>query len=127
MTDQFHSGKCLPDCMMPDGGECCRGYVALYDAYWNLVRASPLRVIGAINLVEEAACLIWSELCPGMVMGDADLPHYEAAAKAVLALTAEEIPMLADITHIISNGWKAGKGPDVVAAEILREFDAAHS
>src|SRR5882757_8959082 len=39
--DQFHPGKCLPDCMMPDGGECCPGYVALYDAYWHLVRAAP--------------------------------------------------------------------------------------
>jgi hypothetical protein len=44
------------------------------------------RVSGAANLVEEAACLIWAELCPGMVMGDEDLPHYQAAAKAVLAL-----------------------------------------
>lgn len=23
---------------MPDGGECCPGYIALYDAYWHLVR-----------------------------------------------------------------------------------------
>jgi hypothetical protein len=29
MKDDFHPGKCLPDCMMPDGGECCKGYVAL--------------------------------------------------------------------------------------------------
>ena len=50
--------------------------------------ASPLRVTGAINLVEEAACLIWSELCPDMVMGDDDIPHYENAAKAVLALAS---------------------------------------
>lgn len=50
--------------------------------------ASPLRVTGARDLVEEAACLIWAELCPGMVMGDDDLPHYEAAAKDVLALSS---------------------------------------
>ena len=49
--------------------------------------ASPLRVTGAIDLIEESACLIWSELCPGMMMGDDDIPHYEAAAKAVLALS----------------------------------------
>lgn len=47
------------------------------------------RVSGCTNLVEEAACLIWAELCPGMVMGDDDLPHYEAAARAVLNLQAE--------------------------------------
>jgi hypothetical protein len=45
------------------------------------------RVTGATSLVDEAACLIWSELCPDMVMGDEDRPYYEAAAKAVLALS----------------------------------------
>lgn len=43
------------------------------------------RVTGCINDVEEAACLIWAELNPNEVMGDDDVPHYEAAAKAVLA------------------------------------------
>jgi hypothetical protein len=38
VTDDFHPGKCLPDCMMPDGGECCPGYVKLYDAYWHLLK-----------------------------------------------------------------------------------------
>lgn len=52
------------------------------------VRGEEKRVTGCINQVEEAACLIWAELCPGMVMSDADLPHYEAAAKAVIALSA---------------------------------------
>lgn len=52
--------------------------------------AQPSRVTGCVNQVEEAACLIWAELCPGMVMGDADLPHYEAAARAVLALSSTE-------------------------------------
>ena len=52
--------------------------------------AQPSRVTGCVNQVEEAACLIWAELCPGMVMGDADLPHYEAAAKAVLALSSTD-------------------------------------
>lgn len=48
--------------------------------------AQASRITGARNQVEEAACLIWAELCPGMVMSDDDLPHYEAAARAVLAL-----------------------------------------
>lgn len=26
---------------MPDGGECCPGYITLYDAYWHLVRGAP--------------------------------------------------------------------------------------
>lgn len=43
------------------------------------------RITGCINEVEEAACLIWVELNPNEVMGNDDLPHYEAAAKAVLA------------------------------------------
>lgn len=56
---------------------------------WALrTAAQAQRITGACNEVEEAACLIWAELCPGMVMGDSDLPHYEAAAKAVLALRA---------------------------------------
>ena len=61
---------------------------------YSLGAAQPSRVTGACNQLEEAACLIWAELCPGMVMGDDDLPHYEAAAKAVLALpsTPSETP-----------------------------------
>jgi len=52
--------------------------------------AQPSRITGAANQVEEAAGLIWNELCPGMVMGAADLPHYEAAAKAVLAISSTD-------------------------------------
>lgn len=33
--------------MMPDGGECCPGYVALYDAYWHLLRARPTAATSA--------------------------------------------------------------------------------
>jgi len=47
----------------------------------------PARITGATDIVDEASCLIWSELCPGTVMGDEDRPYYEAAAKAVLALS----------------------------------------
>ena len=48
------------------------------------------RVTGASDIVDEAACLIWAELCPGMIMGDDDRQHYENAAKAVLSLTPTE-------------------------------------
>ena len=47
------------------------------------------RIDGAVDILDETACLIWAELCPGMVMGDDDRPHYEAAAKAVLARTLD--------------------------------------
>ena len=50
---------------------------------------TPTRITGAANIVDEAACLIWSELCPDTVMGDEDRPYYEAAAKAVLALSPQ--------------------------------------
>jgi hypothetical protein len=47
------------------------------------------RVDGAADIVDEAACLIWSELCPDTIMSDEDRTHYEAAAKAVLALSPQ--------------------------------------
>ena len=53
------------------------------------LRGEPVRITGAISLVEEAACLIWHELYPDTLMDEADLPHYEAAAKAVLALAPD--------------------------------------
>lgn len=67
--------------------------------------ASPLRVTGAINQVEEAACLIWSELCPGLVMSDEDIPHYEAAAKAVLALPASPLRTQDDLRRLVDAVW----------------------
>ncbi|MFD2501443.1 hypothetical protein ACFSTI_24900 [Rhizorhabdus histidinilytica] len=42
-------------------------------------------VQGAESDEEAVACLIWAQLCPGMVMGDEDLPHYLNAARAALA------------------------------------------
>lgn len=72
------------------------------------------RITGARNQIEEAACLIWSELCPGLVMGDEDLPHYEAAAKAVLALNS---PSAARETIEALQMWLA------FAEEELSEFD----
>lgn len=56
------------------------------DALKAVAPAQPQRVEGATDIIDEAACLIWAELCPGMVMGDEDRSYYEAAAKAVLAL-----------------------------------------
>jgi hypothetical protein len=56
------------------------------------------RITGASDIVDEAACLIWSELCPGLIMGDADRPHYENAAKAVLALQSEPVQPLSKCT-----------------------------
>jgi hypothetical protein len=36
---------------------------------------------------------------------------------------AQRAPMAADIAQIIKDGWHSGKGPDAVAAEILREME----
>ncbi len=47
--------------------------------------------------------------------------HCEATVLS--ASQPERQPMQADIAQIISDGWKSGKGPHVVAEEILREFD----
>jgi hypothetical protein len=58
---------------------------------------------GCLNQVEEAACLIWTELCPGMVMGGADLPHYEAAARAVLALRSLAQPSRKPMAYYIEH------------------------
>lgn len=57
-------------------------------AFETAGHAPTQRITGATDIVDEAACLIWAELCPGMVMGDDDRQHYENAAKAVLALTS---------------------------------------
>jgi len=85
--------------------------------------ASPLRVTGAISLVEEAACLIWSELCPGMVMGDDNIPRYEAAAKAVLALSPA-FPLRgreSDLREALEFGMWSWAGPTNAAEEKMLE------
>src|ERR1700728_1316484 len=56
----------------------------------------PSRIEGAGDIVDEAACLIWAELCPGMVMGDEDRTYYEAAAKSVLALAGNSVEPVRD-------------------------------
>ena len=77
------------DCM--DDGQVAAA-ILLQDARAAIIASlSPARVTGAADIVDEAACLIWSELCPDTVMGDEDRPYYEAAAKAVLARIRNEI------------------------------------
>lgn len=44
----------------------------------------PWYIQGASSELDAAACAIWAELCPGLVMGDEDYPRYTAAAKAAL-------------------------------------------
>jgi len=46
-------------------------------------------VEGAANDEEAIACLIWAQMCPGIVMGDDDLPYYLNAAKAALSELAD--------------------------------------
>lgn len=74
------------------------------------------RVSGCVSLVEEAACLIWSELCPGLVMGDADLPHYEAAARAVLNLPRHPAPVSQADPFVAAAIAEDAKWPDPIYA-----------
>jgi hypothetical protein len=47
----FHPDKNLPDCMMPDGGECCKGHAAVCED-WHKQR----REIGRLRkALEEIA------------------------------------------------------------------------
>ena len=83
-----------------------------------LLQCSPdtktsTRVTGATDIVDEAACLIWSELCPGTVMGDEDRPYYEAAAKAVLAIAVEKCAKVCEnLRHVDypseTSEWSSG-------------------
>ena len=75
-------------CACMDDGQTAAA-ILLQDARAAIIAfLSPARVTGAADIVDEAACLIWSELCPDTIMSDEDRTHYEAAAKAVLALSA---------------------------------------
>jgi hypothetical protein len=86
--------------------------VAAHEAVTAGLAPTPA-VTGARNKIEEAACLIWSELCPGMIMGDDDLPYYVAAARAVLALadtstelaSTDELLKLADRIDATKRSW----------------------
>jgi len=77
------------------------------------IAKTPTRITGAADIVDEAACLIWSELCPDTVMGDEDRPYYEAAAKAVLALSIEECAKVCEgLRHVDypseTSEWSSG-------------------
>lgn len=39
MSEAFHPDRNLPDCMMPDGGECCTGHAAVCED-WHKQRAT---------------------------------------------------------------------------------------
>lgn len=58
----------------------------------QLARARQ-RIEGTCSLVEEASILIWCELCPGLIMGDDDRSHYEAAAKASAMIAKIPLPL----------------------------------
>lgn len=45
----FHPDRSLPDCMMPDGGECCRGYYELVVDWRRLKTAAK----GWISISDE--------------------------------------------------------------------------
>jgi hypothetical protein len=57
--DDFHPGQCLPDCMMPDGAECCPGYVKLYDAYWRLLKGRPAQPVASTDTTPRCEICDW--------------------------------------------------------------------
>jgi len=99
------------DCM--DDGQAAAA-ILLQDARAAIIASlSPARITGATDIVDEATCLIWSELCPGTVMGDEDRPYYEAAAKAVLAIAVEKCAKVCEnLRHVDypseTSEWSSG-------------------
>jgi len=44
----FHPNSKLPDCMMPDGGDCCTGHAALVDD-WRKLRSRIEQLEAALD------------------------------------------------------------------------------
>lgn len=99
---------------------------------WNrrALRGAPAqRVEGAADIVDEAACLIWAELCPGIVMGDEDSPRYEAAARAVLALStpspagSEPVAWREEIAKLIKIAEDPACSPHLIGLRVCNNLD----
>jgi len=55
----FHPDRSLPDCMMPDGGECCRGHYDLVVDWRRLKTASK----GWISVRDELPAMNDTVVC----------------------------------------------------------------
>ena len=89
--------------------------------------AALTRVTGATDIVDEAACLIWSELCPDTVMGDEDRPYYEAAAKAVLALSSHAREAVIEECAKVCEGLRHVDYPSETSEWSSGTFDCAQA
>jgi len=89
--------------------------------------AALTRVTGATDIVDEAACLIWSELCPDTVMGDEDRPYYEAAAKAVLALSSHAREAVIEECAKVCEGLRHVDYPSETSEWSSGTFDCAEA
>ena len=89
--------------------------------------AALTRITGATDLVDEAACLIWSELCPDTVMGDEDRPYYEAAAKAVLALSSHAREAVIEECAKVCEGLRHVDYPSETSEWSSGTFDCAQA
>jgi hypothetical protein len=49
----FHPDQNLPDCMMPDGGECCSGHAAVCED-WHKQRATITQLIAEIETQHDS-------------------------------------------------------------------------
>ena len=91
------------------------------------IAKTPTRVTGATDIVDEAACLIWSELCPDTVMGDEDRPYYEAAAKAVLALSSHAREAVIEECAKVCEGLRHVDYPSETSEWSSGTFDCAQA
>lgn len=53
MTEAFHPARNLPGCMMPDGGECCAGHVAVVED-WHKQRAENAALKSRVQELTKA-------------------------------------------------------------------------
>ena len=113
------------DCM--DDGQAAAA-ILLQDARAAIIASlSPARITGATDIVDEAACLIWSELCPDTVMGDEDRPYYEAAAKAVLALSSHAREAVIEECAKVCEGLRHVDYPSETSEWSSGTFDCAEA
>lgn len=50
---KFHPDRNLPDCMLPDGGDCCKGHAAVCED-WHKQRRTIEEIVKALNDIAPA-------------------------------------------------------------------------
>lgn len=57
--ERFHPDRSLPDCMMPDGGNCCAGHAAVCNE-WNIQRVQIDELAAACVALNAALDQFWN-------------------------------------------------------------------